>query len=99
MKNMLKGSAALLLLICNQALAEDEAESHEHAVKVVAEQRLALGNAGMLPLYVTSDWSKTQPSVTRAVVVQHGRLRNAMSIMARRWRHRLRPAISAKRPS
>jgi hypothetical protein len=31
-------------LFCNEALAEDEAASHEHAVKVVAEQRLAVGN-------------------------------------------------------
>jgi pimeloyl-ACP methyl ester carboxylesterase len=82
MKNILKGSAALLLLICNQALynqavAEDEAASHERAVKVVAEQRLAVGNAGMLPLYVSDDWSKAQPSITRAVLVLHGRLRNA----------------------
>jgi pimeloyl-ACP methyl ester carboxylesterase len=82
MKNTLKGSAALLLLICNQALynkalAEDEAASHERGVKVVAEQRLSVGNKGVLPLYVSNDWSKTQPSITRAVVVLHGRLRNA----------------------
>lgn len=31
----------------------------------------------MLPLHVSSDWSKAQPSITRAVVVLHGRLRNA----------------------
>jgi pimeloyl-ACP methyl ester carboxylesterase len=65
------------LMFCHQAMAEDEAASHERAVEVVAEQRLALGNAGMLPLYVTNDWSKAQPSITRAVVVLHGRLRNA----------------------
>ncbi len=65
------------LMFYNQALAEDEAASHERAVKVVAEQRLAVGNKGVLPLYVTSDWSKPQPSITRAVVVLHGRLRNA----------------------
>jgi pimeloyl-ACP methyl ester carboxylesterase len=66
------GSQALY----NRAMAEDEAASHEHAVNVVVEQRLALGDAGMLPLYVSGDWSKTQPSITRAVVVLHGRLRN-----------------------
>ena len=74
--------AAALLLICSQvfygkALAKDEAAPHQRAVKVVAEQRLAVGNEGVLPLYVSSDWSKPQPSITRAVVILHGRLRNA----------------------
>ena len=65
------------LMFCNQALAQDEAASHERGVKVVAEQRLAVGNAGMLPLYLSRDWSKPQPAITRAVLVLHGRLRNA----------------------
>ena len=65
------------LMFCNKALAEDEAASHERAVKVVAEQRLVVGNKSVLPLYVSRDWSKPQPSITRAVVVLHGRLRNA----------------------
>jgi pimeloyl-ACP methyl ester carboxylesterase len=63
--------------VCSQALAEDEAASHEHAVKVVADARLAVGNKGAIPLYVSSDWSEPQPSITRAVLVLHGRLRNA----------------------
>jgi len=69
--------AAALVVVCSQALAEDEAEPHHHAVKVVAEQRLAVGNDALLPIYVSSDWSRAQPSITRAVVVLHGRLRNA----------------------
>lgn len=74
--------AAALVLACGQAqhsraLAEGEAGPHQHAVKVVAEQRLAVGNRGVLPLFVTSDWSQPQPSITRAVVILHGRRRNA----------------------
>src|ERR1700733_14797501 len=32
---------------------------------------------GELPLYVSSDWSVPLPAITRAVLVLHGRLRNA----------------------
>jgi pimeloyl-ACP methyl ester carboxylesterase len=78
----LRWITAALVLVCgqafySQAFAEDEAEPHERAVKVVAEQRLAIGNDAVLPIHVSSDWSKAQPSITRAVVVLHGRLRNA----------------------
>jgi pimeloyl-ACP methyl ester carboxylesterase len=32
---------------------------------------------GLLPIYVSSDWSKPQPQVTRAVIIFHGVNRNA----------------------
>jgi pimeloyl-ACP methyl ester carboxylesterase len=34
---------------------------------------------GALPIYVSSDWSKPQPLVTRAIVIFHGEKRNAES--------------------
>ena len=73
----LRGLMALLLLVCGQAFAEEEVAANRKPVKVVADERLAVGNAGALPLYVSADWSKPQPAISRAVVVLHGRLRNA----------------------
>jgi pimeloyl-ACP methyl ester carboxylesterase len=45
-------------------------------VKAVAPARIAVGDAE-LPVYVSQDWTKPQPGVTRAVLVLHGLLRNA----------------------
>ena len=45
-------------------------------VTVVAPGRVAVGNASV-PLYLSQDWSRPLPGVTRAVLVLHGRLRNA----------------------
>ncbi len=70
-------AAALLALICSHAAAEDEVEPYRRPVRVVADQRIAVGNEGSLPLYISSDWSKPLPGITRAVLVLHGRLRNA----------------------
>jgi len=67
--------AACLALLAAPSMAADEAP-----VKVVADQRLAVttpAGTGALALYVSRDWSKPQPDVTRAVIVIHGRLRNA----------------------
>jgi pimeloyl-ACP methyl ester carboxylesterase len=70
-------AAAALLLIGAQAFAEEETAPHQKPVKAVADARLAIGSKGMLPLYISSDWSKPLPEITRAVLVLHGRLRNA----------------------
>jgi pimeloyl-ACP methyl ester carboxylesterase len=69
--------AVVLLLTGAQAPAKEESASHKKPVKVVADARLPVGNNGVLPLYVSSDWSKSLPGITRAVLVLHGRLRNA----------------------
>jgi pimeloyl-ACP methyl ester carboxylesterase len=69
--------AAVLALICGHAAAEDEVAPYRRPVRVVADQRIAVGKEGSLPLYVSSDWSNPQPGITRAVLVLHGRLRNA----------------------
>jgi pimeloyl-ACP methyl ester carboxylesterase len=67
----------VLALIITQAHAEDEDAPNRKPVKMVADTRIAVGNQGMLPLYVSADWSKPQPGITRAILVLHGRLRNA----------------------
>jgi len=70
-------AAACLMLL---ALPLRAADAKLHPVKVVADQRLTVtapAGTGELALYVSRDWSKPQPGVTRAVIVVHGRLRNA----------------------
>jgi pimeloyl-ACP methyl ester carboxylesterase len=59
------------------AWAADEDSPARRAVKVVADGRIAVGGQGILPLYVSRDWSTPLPDVTRAVLVLHGRARNA----------------------
>ena len=70
-------AASATVLIMTQVLAEEEVASNRKPVKVVADARLAVGNQGMLPLYISADWSKPLPGITRAILVLHGRLRNA----------------------
>ncbi len=60
-----------------RALAADEVAPNRRPVKEIADSRLAVGNKGTLPLYVSADWTQPQPSITRAVLVLHGRLRDA----------------------
>ena len=43
----------------------------------MADQRLTVGGSGALALYVSQDWAKPLPAVTRAVITIHGVLRNA----------------------
>ncbi|WP_426438024.1 alpha/beta hydrolase [Bradyrhizobium genosp. P] len=58
------------------ASAETEAERWRKPVKEVGSARIAVG-AATFPLYVSADWSKPLPDITRAVLVLHGVLRNA----------------------
>jgi pimeloyl-ACP methyl ester carboxylesterase len=54
--------------------------AEDKPVTVIAPQRLAVttpAGKGLLPLYVSRDWSKPQPDITRAIVFFHGKLRNA----------------------
>lgn len=69
--------AIALALACGRALAADENAPNRKPVKVVADARLSVGGQGMLPLYLSSDWSMPLPAISRAVIVLHGRLRNA----------------------
>jgi pimeloyl-ACP methyl ester carboxylesterase len=65
------------LLLAGHAFAADEVAPNHLPVKAVADSRIAVGAGGSLPLYVSSDWSNPQPGITRAVLVLHGRLRDA----------------------
>ena len=66
--------ALLLLGLSGTARAADETDPHKQPVRVVADQRLTVQGAagtGVLPLYVSGDWSRPEPEVTRAVLVFH----------------------------
>jgi pimeloyl-ACP methyl ester carboxylesterase len=72
----------LLTLAIPQALiqkvwAADEVAPNHRPVKEIADSRLAVGAQGTLPLYLSADWSKPLPDINRAVLVLHGRLRDA----------------------
>lgn len=59
---------------------DDERAPNERPVSVVAPHRLTVttpGGSGVVPLYLSCDWTVPQPRVRRAVVLMHGRLRNA----------------------
>ncbi|MGO4333611.1 alpha/beta hydrolase [Labrys sp. KB_33_2] len=68
---------AMLLALTASAFAQDERAPNEKPVKVIADGRIAVPGGGELPLYVSADWSKPLPQVDRAVLVLHGRLRDA----------------------
>ncbi len=71
---------ALGVLFCGLGIspvcAADEDASYRRPVRVVADGRIEV-EGGELPLFVSGDWSAPLPGVRRAVVVLHGRLRNA----------------------
>lgn len=76
--HLLAGAMLLLLAAASvRAWAADEVAPHHRSVKEVANLRISVGAQGILPLYVTADWSNPLPDITRAVLVLHGRLRNA----------------------
>jgi pimeloyl-ACP methyl ester carboxylesterase len=80
MRSLLPLAKYLLLLLAlagPRAWAQDEAAPNQRPVKEVANLRIAVGTQGSLPLYVSADWSSPLPNITRAVLVLHGRLRNA----------------------
>jgi len=66
-----------LAVLGGHALAEEEVATHRRPVKAIADARIAVGSEARLPLYVSADWSNPLPGMTRAVIVLHGRLRNA----------------------
>jgi pimeloyl-ACP methyl ester carboxylesterase len=56
---------------------QDEVAPGHRAVKAVGDARIRLAGGGVLPLYLTADWSRPLPYITRAVIVVHGLQRNA----------------------
>jgi len=71
------GWLALVALLAGYAHAQEEDAPNARSVKAVADSRIAVGTKGSFPLYLSSDWTTPQPAITRAVIVLHGRLRNA----------------------
>jgi pimeloyl-ACP methyl ester carboxylesterase len=71
----------LVALLIPQAIlqvwAADEVAPNHRPVKEIADSRIAVGDLGMLPLYLSADWSKPLPDINRAVLILHGRLRDA----------------------
>lgn len=68
---------ATILALTSNAFAQDERAPNEKPVKVITDGRIAVPGGGELPLYVSADWSRPLPQVDRAVLVLHGRLRDA----------------------
>ena len=56
------------------------AAEKDHGVKVVSPDRFHL-DAGDLSLGLSQDWGKPLPQVTRALIIVHGRLRNAQTYL------------------
>ncbi len=77
-------SRAMLMLIAvawlGPAVAMDETAPHRRPVRTVAPERLkiktSLGEA-LVPAYMSCDVTKSQSQIKRAVIVVHGRLRDA----------------------
>lgn len=62
------------------AMAAEETEPHRRPVKVVAPERIKIKTSvgeAVVPAYVSADLGKAHPEVKRAVIVVHGRLRDA----------------------
>jgi pimeloyl-ACP methyl ester carboxylesterase len=66
-----------LALASSQVWAADEDAPNQRPAKEIGNLRIPVGTQGTLPLYASADWSKPLPDITRAVLVLHGRLRNA----------------------
>jgi len=60
--------------------AHDERAPNERPVHVIASQHLTVSTprgAGTVPFFASGEWDAPQPRVERAVILLHGRLRNA----------------------
>lgn len=67
----------LALLLCLGGLS---AQAAEHGVKVISPERLPL-EGGQLALGLSQDWRQPLPGVQRALIIVHGRLRNAQTYL------------------
>jgi hypothetical protein len=76
--HLLAGAVLLVFALASPRVwAADEVASNHRPVKEVASLRISVGTQSTLPLYVSADWSNPLPDIMRAVLVLHGRLRNA----------------------
>lgn len=72
--------ALAVVMVARPAFAVHAYEPHLKPVATIADTRLAIDTPqgrAEFPLYLSKDWSVPQPQVTRAVIVIHGKLRNA----------------------
>ena len=67
----------LSLLISPFALAQDDTASGDKPVKAIADHMLEVKDYAQLPLYISANWDKPQPGITQALIIFHGKLRNA----------------------
>lgn len=77
MRALARLAAITLAFMSSHAFAADENAPNRKPVRAIADARLSVGGQGMLPLYLSSDWSLPLPAISRAIIVLHGRLRNA----------------------
>ncbi|WGS54340.1 alpha/beta hydrolase [Paraburkholderia sp. D15] len=73
-------SAAVLPAMPQPAFAAHAYKAHLKPVAVISDTRFTLDTPqgqAEFPLYLSKDWNVAQPQVTRAVIVIHGKLRNA----------------------
>lgn len=79
----LKTLSCLLIaaaLAAAPALARAAQTPPLHAVRTIADARMTIDTPqgrATFPLYLSTDWTVPQPGVVHAVIVLHGRLRNA----------------------
>lgn len=72
--------ALLLLSGINSAFAVDESAPHRRPVKVIAPERFQVKTAAgtaLMPAFTSSNIDKPNAAIKRAVIIVHGRLRDA----------------------
>lgn len=72
----MRATAALVLgVLLGLSFAAARSSHRDDAVWLVADHRLIVtspAGSGALPLYLSHDWDRTQPAVTRAMITIHG---------------------------
>jgi pimeloyl-ACP methyl ester carboxylesterase len=61
---------------------QDDLAPGRRPVKGISDTRIRLAGGGVLPLYLSADWSAPRPDITRAVIIVHGLQRNADNYFA-----------------
>ncbi|CAB3790675.1 alpha/beta hydrolase [Paraburkholderia caffeinilytica] len=72
--------ASILALLMQPVFAAHPYASHLKPVATISDTRFTIDTSqgqAEFPLYLSKDWNVAQPQVTRAVIVIHGKLRNA----------------------
>ena len=78
MPSLLRSVLPLVIaLLAGRAEAADEAGPHRRPVAAVADRSLTVAPGANLRLFASADLDVPHPEVTRAVIVLHGRLRDA----------------------